>query len=322
MIVPEAHVHSCAELSPALRARLESVKETVSHVLNQIYGPCIFFEHGACASRNLAGGCIDHVHLHALPTEAPVLEAAKQRLDFEDIDGLSGLANWKGTPYIAIEDQAGALHVASGSSLPGQFVRRIVGSVIGAPDEWDYDAFPNYERIQSTISQLKPVFGAINSLEQDVDQRWQQSWSTQPLVYVARAVDNRPRESVTDTGMMWRSKLAAAGFTPVDPVVTPFPRLANGKEEELNTRNFGRIESDLAWLRRSDALVIDMSLEEWSYVGCVCELVYAYLWRIPTIVMTGSSSIEERMWLRYHATKIVRSVEDAIEALSAAIPRG
>jgi hypothetical protein len=78
-------------------------------------------------------------------------------------------------------------------------------------------------------------------------------------------------------------------------------------------RNCAR--ADLAWLRRSDALVVDMSLEDWSYVDCVCELVYAYLLRIHTIVMTGSGFIDARMWLRYHAKRIVKTVDDVIDAL-------
>ena len=320
MIVPHAHVHSCAELSPADLAQLQSVKQMVSHVLNQVYGPCIFFEHGASGPGELAGGRIDHAHVHALPTEGPVLSAAKQWLDFEALDGLSALSQWSGIAYVAIENQAGALHIARASSLPDQYVRRIIGSVVGAPDEWDYGTHPNYALIRAAIAQLRPVFASAETSGRDTYQR--SPWSDRPLVYLARAVDNQEKQKVAENGEVWRAALAQAGFTPIDPVVTPFPRIVGGQGEEPDAHNFGRIESDLAWLRRCDALVIDLALEDWSYVGCICELVYAHLWRLPTVVMAGSSSIEARPWLRYHATTVVSSLDAAVAALGSVIRAG
>jgi hypothetical protein len=35
--------------------------------------------------------------------------------------------------------------------------------------------------------------------------------------------------------------------------------------------------------------------------------------------MVGSSSIESRLWLRYHATALVGSVDDAVAALGALV---
>ena len=314
MIVPDAHVHSCAELAPADLAELQSVKRIVAHVLNQVYGPCVFFEHGASGPGELAGGRIDHVHIHALPTEAPVLSAAEQWLEFEVLDDLAALSRWSGTAYVAIENQAGVLHGARATSLPEQYVRRIVGSIVGAPDQWDYGSYPNYTAIEAAIAQLRPVFALVENANRALPQR--SSGSDRPLVYLARGVDNRKKQVVVEDGELWRTALTQAGFTTVDPLVTPFPTHTRGQGEESDPPGFGRIESDLAWLRRSDALVVDLAIEDWAYVGCICELVYAHLWKLPAVVMAGSSSIESRLWLRYHATTVVATIEDAVAALS------
>ena len=61
-------------------------------------------------------------------------------------------------------------------------------------------------------------------------------------------------------------------------------------------------------------MVVDMSLQDWTYIGCVCEIVYAFLWRIPTVVIAGRTTLE-REWLRYHTTRRVDDVPDAIEEL-------
>lgn len=135
-----------------------------------------------------------------------------------------------------------------------------------------------------------------------------------PLVYIARAVDLRPPSDVRRVGHDLRDSLIAAGYRPVDPVETPFPGIDVTFKEGKPSGN-SRIRSDLEWLRRSDALLVDMSISDWQYVGCICELVYAYTWHIPSVVITGTSSIENRMWLRFHATRVVHDPQAAIAAL-------
>jgi ATP adenylyltransferase len=319
LIVPTTHVHSSAELDPGALARLDETMKDVAHVLNQAYGPCIFFEHGACGTRNLAGGCIDHVHIHAIPIQGDVVAAVKPLMSFTAVTRIADVTAWAGKPYLAVQNQAGELFVATGRTLPGQFMRRIVGEALGRSDEWDYELFPEHSTMRATITRLEPLFASMQTAERLDRKAWQDTSASSPLVYLARAVDNRPSTSVIEAGEMWRIRVKEAGFRPVDPVVMPFPQLPTTLDE--NRDNFLRVAGDLAWLRRSDALLIDMSLDDWSYVGCVCELVYAHSWGIPSIVMAGTSAISERLWLRYHATHIVKTVDDALNALNMLFPR-
>lgn len=138
------------------------------------------------------------------------------------------------------------------------------------------------------------------------------------LVYIARAVDRRSKSSSRQAGEYLAAKIVEAGFIPVDPVVTPFP----GFEEQNLQEAYARVLSDLAWLRRCDALVADMSIKDWPYVGCVCELVYARLYDVPSIVITGENELlGDRIWLRYHADFVCRDADAAIESLLG-LPRG
>lgn len=315
LIVPRVHAFSCAELSKQDLARLEDVKEEVAHVLNQVYGPCVFFEHGACAHERRAGGCIDHVHVHALPIEAPIVELANRERSFAPLDGDDGLEEWIHKPYVAIQDQAGGMFIADGEKAPGQFMRRVIDKAIGEPGEWDFEVYRHEDRVHATIDRLAALFEGIEEADPRYAQGWERSGPKAPLVYVARAVDNRSPDDVREAGEELRLKIRDAGFAAVDPVASPFPRTQVALEENKKISDFIRVQSDLAWLRRSDAVLIDMSLEKWSYVGCVCELVYAYLWGIPTIIVAGKSPIQERIWLRYHANDIVHDIDEAIEKL-------
>jgi hypothetical protein len=77
------------------------------------------------------------------------------------------------------------------------------------------------------------------------------------------------------------------------------------------------VESDLGLLRRSDGVLMDMSIRNRNYIGCTCELTYAYLWHIPSVVWVGDTGLEQRPWLRYHATVVVKGRQEAIEAVAA-----
>lgn len=233
---------------------------------------------------------------------------------FNPLASLSDLQSWAGRPYVAIYDHEGVLHVADGEGLPGQYLRRIAGHVLGRPSEWDYAAYPHFERINSTIAHLAPLFeGIADELEDDAELA-DEGLLKRPVVYLARAVDNLEARDVNDTGDAWRRILRENGLTPIDPVVHPFPQV-HAVRVDQSRPPAERVESDLQWLRRSDALLIDMSREDWTYVGCVCELVYAHLWRIPVVIVVGRSGLQKRIWLQYHATEIVENPEEAMAVL-------
>ncbi len=129
-------------------------------------------------------------------------------------------------------------------------------------------------------------------------------------MYIARAVDDRPAQEASATGELFAAALSRAGFTSIDPVLSF--RIRRPPADGV-----GEVESDLRHLRDSDAVLADLSIPGWVYVGCICELVYAKLWGIPSVVIVGSSNIQARLWLRHHATSIVPDLDAGIAALRA-----
>src|SRR5258708_1985155 len=98
--------------------------------------------------------------------------------------------------------------------------------------------------------------------------------SAATLVYFARGIDGLDSAQVTSVGDQLRKELSQHGLTVVDPV-------AEQLEEQSTREPFRIVTADLELLRRCHVVLMDMSIPSRNYVGCCCELVYAYLWHIP-----------------------------------------
>jgi nucleoside 2-deoxyribosyltransferase len=125
-----------------------------------------------------------------------------------------------------------------------------------------------------------------------------------PRIYFARGVDGLPKSEVTRPAARARKLLAKYGLTLIDPV---------DSSRKLKAGEI--VASDLHHLKECDAVLMDMTVAGRNYIGCCCELVYAYLWRKPVLVYVGTSGNEKRHWLRYHASKVCRTQAQAIAAL-------
>lgn len=134
-------------------------------------------------------------------------------------------------------------------------------------------------------------------------------------VYLARAVDELPRTAVVAQGRALAERLRPIGAELVDPVAA----------WDLTGGDSGRpdlVASDLRILRTCDAVLMDMTIPDRNYIGCVCELMYAYLWQIPSVVWVADTGYDQRPWLRYHATAIVQDEHQAVRRLGVLVESG
>jgi len=139
-----------------------------------------------------------------------------------------------------------------------------------------------------------------------------------PRVYFARAVDGLDGEQVTRLAEEARQALEAVGLSMVDPVASEpaFSGAEVNGEVAADRLQFYRqiVEHDLAMLRGCDAVLMDMTMPFRNYIGCICELIYAYMWNIPCVVYLGKSD-PNRPWLRYHATAMFAARSEAVAYL-------
>ena len=92
--------------------------------------------------------------------------------------------------------------------------------------------------------------------------------------------------------------------------------VADSLEGEAGRTDAEIVEQGLSLLTSCDFMIFDCSIENWNYIGCVFEMAYAHRMHKPVVVYTGTTTNNRRPWLRYHATRVVVTEEQLLEAIS------
>jgi len=129
-------------------------------------------------------------------------------------------------------------------------------------------------------------------------------------VYFASAIENQSFDEVQARYVQVANLLESRGFQMTNRNIQD-RYLQQSCDSVARMREV--VEYDLETLRQSDLLLVDYSIPNRNYVGCTCEIVYAYLWRKPVIVFVGQSNNGQRGWLRYHANYVCETVSQALE---------
>jgi diadenosine tetraphosphate (Ap4A) HIT family hydrolase len=159
LIVPMMHCRALADMPSEDINRLKDFCEQVRSTLRDVYGECVFFEHGIRSEGS--GGCgIDHAHMHAVPVTADgVLAALTHEFGGSSIQSLSDIKNTLGTnsSYLFFENASAQRYVFPVKNLPSQYMRRLVAESIGKSD-WDWRACGHEPELISTVKRLSPLF--------------------------------------------------------------------------------------------------------------------------------------------------------------------
>jgi diadenosine tetraphosphate (Ap4A) HIT family hydrolase len=309
VIATRHHAASRADLSEADDDLLDRICARVRNVIRRVYGSCVSVEVYRGGHPVRWPGFPDHFHVHLLPVGAEELTSAPfDNLSWTRIPGPSALSVLAGQPYVFLADDDEGHRVASLSSQK-------VDDVGTAFNRWLTSGgalIDQSETRRRTSSALRPALSQLR--EKDV-----QVADWRPVVFLARAMDTRKSREGDDTPAI-SAAVEAAGLVALNPLVDVLPTHSRAPEATWYSGGYALVDGNLQWLRRSDALLVDMRLADWTYIGCVCELVYAHQWRIPAVVMTDPKTAE-REWLRYHATRRVQTLPEAVDALRELLAR-
>jgi ATP adenylyltransferase len=145
---------------------LEQVSHYLISLLAHYYVRPIVFEHGpmpACDKKHeCAGGgsCMDHAHLHFFPVPTgtdSILhhlqgEHAHYRIDgFQDM----GKQSQRNMPYLFFESISGQRWLFDAPTVPSQYLRRFVAQAVGQPELWNWQLYPQQERLRETVEILR-----------------------------------------------------------------------------------------------------------------------------------------------------------------------
>ena len=121
-------------------------------------------------------------------------------------------------------------------------------------------------------------------------------------------------EGVEDYGRFWRKSatkgLHLAGYDVLDPTTI----VDQGYEtpEEI-------VEKNLFMQRRADIILVEYMLQDRAYIGTDFELAWAKFNNQPAVVFCCDSN-KNRVYLKYMATKLAPSMQDAIEYIAVNYP--
>ena len=150
-----------AELGLEEMSELEGVLREVAIALTTLYksGFCTF-EHGAVCPANRAGACIDHAHMHILPTNCDVTQrlGALQGRRISNLRELHDFGNRRQS-YIYYEPRPGTRMVYTcDERVPSQLMRRLLCEQLGMGTNWDWRASPCSNEIEQFLARWRDLF--------------------------------------------------------------------------------------------------------------------------------------------------------------------
>ena len=128
-------------------------------------------------------------------------------------------------------------------------------------------------------------------------------------VYLAGAMDY-----VGDYAKGWRQEatlmLTLRGYNVLDP--TSIPEDYTMSPDEI-------VQKNLFMQKRSDILLVEYMLEDRAYIGTDFEMAWAKINNQPTVVMCSNQN-KDRPYMKYMATRLADTLQDAIEYIAIHYP--
>ena len=152
LVCPRRHVLSTASLTSDERLDLWACVRTAAEAIFPEFGPQTVFEHGSCAN---SGSCIEHAHLHVIPSTRAFELRLEQSLPWTRLKDLEDLEELAGHEYVLMQNRRGKF-VLPNPGVPSQWIRRMLGNHLGSSD-WDWALSLGEGNLLATLSSLGMV---------------------------------------------------------------------------------------------------------------------------------------------------------------------
>lgn len=159
LICPKTHLLNLGTMDAVLFDRFLDLKEHVRTLLFEKYGrKPTFFEHGPASGLKRGGSCVDHAHLHAIPTDLDSIpDWVSENLEGGSIEDMNAVVEYAktGKPYFFLECPDGTKYLYNARALPCQYGRQLFAREFGALDKWDWHYHPFIEKMIETRCHLR-----------------------------------------------------------------------------------------------------------------------------------------------------------------------
>jgi ATP adenylyltransferase len=160
LIVPKKHFICMGALPADLLHELDQTKTAVAMTLSRQYGQLCAFEHGPHAVNRQVGCGVDHAHLHLVPLQFDLRNAAERFTPPElhwapaTLESCRAVFD-KAQDYLYIEQPLGSGRVAAHMGLGSQVLRRAIAAYLGVPEQFSWRDYPHIETVSRTIQALR-----------------------------------------------------------------------------------------------------------------------------------------------------------------------
>lgn len=158
LLITNEHFDSMANMPNYLRDNFIDGAKYFANQISNIYSKnVVLFEHGPKFISSKAGSCIDHTHLHLVPTNMDLIGYFKNESyvihsNFDNSIYEKTIQNKNS--YFYIHQNLESFFIPTYNYLPSQFIRRLIGEYEQNPN-WDWRTYPDYNTFNKTLKTLK-----------------------------------------------------------------------------------------------------------------------------------------------------------------------
>lgn len=164
LIIPRRSVLNFRDWTSRGFAEPSAVIDDLLRHLGLRHDEIIWFEHGPNAQDTVVGCGLDHAHIHVLIRPSFDFEC------FEDAIRKRASLDWRaadtGVDYSLLAGAGSYLIAGSGTrviaaadveAVGSQFLRRVVASLVGKTDGWDYKRSPHLSNVEATVTTFRAL---------------------------------------------------------------------------------------------------------------------------------------------------------------------
>jgi diadenosine tetraphosphate (Ap4A) HIT family hydrolase len=167
LICSKKHLESCGLIDSEQGDEFDNLTKNVSKILKEVYGSCLFYEHGrvgSCLTFSESSKHCHHAHLHCVPVNVPLNKFIDE--DFYTIKHDSWSDFRKSSkeyyePYLFVHDGEMKSHFVIKKDIRRQYLRHKTATLIDKSELWDWVKHQGWEKIERAKKKLAPEFKKI-----------------------------------------------------------------------------------------------------------------------------------------------------------------
>lgn len=162
LLCSQEHFCGIGMVPAQYETELEAVLERSRAVLlEQYHSEVLIFEHGPRLGCHKGGGCLEHAHLHVVPSAVDVMDFLNKKFVIEQIDSferLREISYEKKFSYLFVEAQDQKRYcIEIDVPIASQYLRQIIASKRGVL-QWDWRSYPDHATFEKTRQYLLGKF--------------------------------------------------------------------------------------------------------------------------------------------------------------------